>query len=118
MWECPAVVRGFAEEERGSLDGQPHDAAEVPQLGGSQSRCVPPRGRRGIGHGEHHRDHGTVSVGGHRLFRSIGLGSGTLVGGGDALGHDHAPRLDYQLAHLRLVDRVQPHPHSWHRYAR
>src|SRR6266542_941758 len=62
----PAVVRRFAQEEWGSLDGEPHDAAEVPQFDGSKALCIPPRGRGGVGHGEHHRDHGTVS-GCHRL---------------------------------------------------
>src|SRR6266540_7436035 len=39
----PAVVLGFAQEERGSLDGQPHDTTKVPQLGGSKCPCVPLR---------------------------------------------------------------------------
>jgi hypothetical protein len=40
-WGVSAAVRGLAEEERCSLDSQSHDAAELPQLGGSKCLRVP-----------------------------------------------------------------------------
>jgi hypothetical protein len=34
----------------------------------------------------------------------------TWIFGGNPLRHDHGPRVNDELAHLRNVDRVQPHP--------
>jgi hypothetical protein len=50
----PLVVVRLAEEERRSLDRQPDHAAEIPQHGRPQRLAVPPGGRAGVGHRQHH----------------------------------------------------------------
>jgi hypothetical protein len=54
----PAVALGLAQEQRRTRHVEPDHRSPVPQLGGAERLGVPGPCRPGVGHRQHHRDHG------------------------------------------------------------